>query len=664
MNTVQNSNDDLSQATGTVTDDGYIISGKNDSQSKAKTRSSSYSIGSHWHDVSYHFWQKKWQIGCGVPANHAIVGIGMSAIADKYGQSYLNKLVFQSVAISLQGLKKTLVTTHCNGPKNFVGTIPGQPLIGIPGQPVSGIPGQPISGIPSLPKKTNSYRRISSNNMGSPAIRPGQPSSRPGQHAINPGEPSSRPGNPYSQSDIPPAEQFVRAPYGYIVTGLAGRITNSNVTMLKLYYRKYDPASKSLTGKETYQTSGKETEKSQHTFNVSAINPNKTVLTGVYVASINNTFTTTNVKYGNLNGDETLNRFISIINDFREENKLVGISAGMYKNGHTWQHAFGYSNKKSKRSMAFFSMVRWASISKMITTVAALKMVENNKFELTNNATNDIPFTIREIIDAYNLSDLENAIHEDLRADYTSVSMQQLLNNTSGIGNYEDIEKYILPYTIYDPLEALSTWANDKENVLTFSPGTDYKYTTYGFNLAAAVINEIAKAEYDINFVEFVKEHISHENILNMKTLQPDIYPKKLPYRVTGYSSNYVEEKTENVSWKLGGGGWISSIQDLRTFMVALKTKDSRLLNSSSFDEIFDNNRYSVSGSYNYGLGCEIKVNAINSHTYIGHGGYQSNASTFLFFSEDKDLGFAVLTNSHWAWDRDELLRRLDTEFY
>ena len=97
---------------------------------------------------------------------------------------------------------------------------------------------------------------------------------------------------------------------------------------------------------------------------------------------------------------------------------------------------------------------------------------------------------------------------------------------------------------------------------LVAPPGAVYSYSTFGFNLAAQVLEEAA--EGGESFASLVRRLVAEPACLG--TLQPDYEWLKLPHRAAGYTADGSGTGSDDVSWKLGGGGWVSSLQDFVRF--------------------------------------------------------------------------------------------------
>ena len=465
-------------------------------------------------------------------------------------------------------------------------------------------------------------------------------------------------------------QKLVIIPRGYVITGIEGSLWGDEVTHLAAYYKKYNGINRPLTGRWKRKAHGSDSSDIDQDFNLDSDSlklDSNGYLTGIYMTTWDETcvytmdkFNITNITYKSTYVNPTLEQFAKKMHELRYDHRLVGVSAAMLNNGQKYIKHFGFTNRETKTRMHKDTMVRWASMSKTLTAVAALIMVADISWLNLNDSIGTI---INDFISHNNRNNNSHnnrwftSIDNIIIDEYRGIQLQELLSNTSGIGHYGDVTYSLANYDVsyYHPLKSLETFANNRANA-PINPNT-YKYSSFGFVLVTAILDAIARSHYNKNYISFVRDEISTP--LGLSSLQPDYGPQKnISHRAIGYNANLDTVSTQNIAWKLGTGGWISNIDDLYKFMKALNDKYAF---HTHFSHVQLRNNV-VAGSEGYGLGLNQKT--INSHTYYGHGGTNEQSRTFFYFSDDKSLGFAILSNSAWDWDRDELLRRLDTEFY
>src|SRR5690606_20237705 len=119
---------------------------------------------------------------------------------------------------------------------------------------------------------------------------------------------------------------------------------------------------------------------------------------------------------------------------------------------------------------------------------------------------------------------------------------------------------------------ALETWIDEP---LLFTPGTRAAYTTFGFNLAGAVIEDALGGGR--SFAGLIDERIAQP--FGMTGLQPDYWGEEIPSRAVGYVASASRDKVRrdadvDVSWKLPGGGFVSTPEDIARYCEGLLAPD------------------------------------------------------------------------------------------
>jgi CubicO group peptidase (beta-lactamase class C family) len=266
-------------------------------------------------------------------------------------------------------------------------------------------------------------------------------------------------------------------------------------------------------------------------------------------------------------------------------------------------------------------MYRWASIAKPLTAVAALQLVERGELDLDRD--------VRELV-------------PEFPSKAYVFSSRQLLCHQAGIVHYQHmgirtLRDYEVEHPWADPILRLDMF-NERE--LLFEPGTAYSYTTPGFVLLGAVVERAGEGTY----VEQVSARICRP--LGMTTMQPDYEWVEIPHRARGYvrdgEGRVVDSGSDDISWKLPAGGWISTVGDLARFgaglagdeLLELETREAMWTRQTTADG-------SVTG---YGLG--IGVGDLGGLRTVSHSGGQKKASTFLLVCPERDAAVAVMCNT------------------
>ena len=308
----------------------------------------------------------------------------------------------------------------------------------------------------------------------------------------------------------------------------------------------------------------------------------------------------------------------SLTNYLIRFNKIThypSISAGISIEGKvTWLHSIGYADLENNILASPKSVYRVASISKLFTAVAIMQLVEKGEINLDADARNYIPYFPKK------------------KWKFTT---RQILTHTSGIRSYKPGEFNNTKH-YNSTKDALSLIKNDP---LIFKPGTEYRYTTFGYNLLAAIIENVSGEP----FVEYIKHHILEP--AKMTSTYPELHSQIIPNRARGYMRdslrNFINAPLADLSEKYAGGGFISTTEDLLKFGNAIL--DGTLIKSTTLDSILV--PLKIKGKKkNVGLGFEVNLGK-DSTKFFGHYGYGTGFSALFLLNRKKHIAAVDLVN-------------------
>ena len=257
---------------------------------------------------------------------------------------------------------------------------------------------------------------------------------------------------------------------------------------------------------------------------------------------------------------------------------------------------------------------RIGSVAKSITALALVQLVEGGKIGLNDG--------------------IEQYLPELPRDDYR-FSVGQLAGHLACVRHYAGNEAYsrkrygsvneALEIFIYDPLVC--------------APGTEWKYSSYGYNLLSAVIEKAAGTPFP--------EHIQESVFLpfGMASTVPDDLEKVVPFRGGYYvrkNGQLFNEPEVDNSNKWASGGILSTTDDLVRFGLALM--DDRAV-SPAMRELLWTEQVTLTGQPTaYGLGFRIVVDDEGTR-WIGHGGGSIGGTTQFWLFPDSGLVIAMASN-------------------
>ena len=320
--------------------------------------------------------------------------------------------------------------------------------------------------------------------------------------------------------------------------------------------------------------------------------------------------------------------------------ELIGLAVGIIQDGQiAYLKGYGLANREQRLPVTRQTMFRWASISKSLTAVAAMQLWERGDLDLKREARWYVP---------------------EFPDKGTPIRVRHLLCHQGGIVHYTNgkVIRTKRDYPVAHPFEnviyALDTF---KESPLVNKPGEKYSYSTRGYMLVSAVVERAGKKK----FAHQVRDRTAKP--LKLTTLHPDYQWEEIPHRAVGYRQRdgQVEVSTNtDVSWKLGGGGFISNIDDLAKFAAGLL--NHRLVKPATRQKMWarqmtsggEQTKYALGFSFNHYRDAELHTWKANGTgiEIVGHSGSQEKAKTWMALSPQKKLGVVVMSNSEYARPR------------
>ncbi|HTE90938.1 MAG TPA: serine hydrolase domain-containing protein [Terriglobales bacterium] len=311
----------------------------------------------------------------------------------------------------------------------------------------------------------------------------------------------------------------------------------------------------------------------------------------------------------------------SAIAKFMSANSVPGVSVAVVENGENeWSQGYGMSDLENFVPATSRTLYRLASISKPLTATAAMQLWERGKLDL------DAP--VQKYCPAFPQKEWP-------------ITTRQLLGHLAGIRHYrsdsqDDLEVGNTKH-FNDGIEAgLKFFANDP---LVAKPGTKFSYSTQGFTVAGCAIEGASGEKY----VDFVRKNIFTPAGMN-STVADDRFAVILS-RTRFYhkdeSGRVLNADFLDSSYKIPGGGWLSSAEDMSRFEVAVLS--DKLIHRATRDVMWTPLK-TADGSKNdyalgWGTGKELGV------LDVGHGGGQQGTSTFIMLVPERRAGVVVLTN-------------------
>jgi CubicO group peptidase (beta-lactamase class C family) len=309
------------------------------------------------------------------------------------------------------------------------------------------------------------------------------------------------------------------------------------------------------------------------------------------------------------------------VSKFMSTTHVPGLSVAVVQNSQLeWAEGFGFSDLENNVPATEFTLYRLASISKSLSATGAMELLEKGKLDLdepVQKYCSAFPQKSGVITTRLVMGHLAGIRH------YKSNSQDD-----PEIGNTKHFD---------DPIQAgLDFFKNDP---LVSEPGKQFHYSTQGYTLVGCVMQGASGEKY----TEYMRQNVFIP--AGMEHTVADDRIAIIPYRTRFYhktESGTVENADFlDSSYKIPGGGWLSSAEDMARFEVAIL--NDKLLKPETRSLMWTPLKPSEGQPNGYALGWGTRTE--NGIRYVGHDGGQQGTSTNFFIAPEKRVGVVVLAN-------------------
>ena len=292
--------------------------------------------------------------------------------------------------------------------------------------------------------------------------------------------------------------------------------------------------------------------------------------------------------------DERFAHYDSFMADFMKQHRVPGASVAVTSDGQVvFARGYGYADIAAAEPVDRDSLFRIASISKPITAVAILQLVEREALALDD-----------KVLDVLDWED-EIAEVESFDTRYREITIRHLLQHRGGWDRDSSFDAMFQSIRFADqvgvapPAKSSVVIEAMLSHSLDFDPGERYAYSNFGYCLLGRVIEQLTKQTYE----SYVKEHVlAPIGITQMRIgatrLESRAEHEVRYYHPTTGTSVFASDLKQEVpspygAWYLEAmdshGGWIASATDLAKFAAAFDDPEKcPLLNSQSIKLMYD----------------------------------------------------------------------------
>ena len=326
---------------------------------------------------------------------------------------------------------------------------------------------------------------------------------------------------------------------------------------------------------------------------------------------------------------EAVERGRHIMRSSLAEQNLPGLSVAVGIKGElAWAEGFGWANVEKRTPVAPETRFRIGNASIVLTSAAAGVLIEQGRLKLDDEIQIYVP--------------------EYPKKEWP-VTVRQVMGHVAGVRTDGGDEGPLFSQHCERPLDSVQLIA---KYPLLFEPGTQYRFSSFGWIVMSAAIEAAAKEP----FLTFMQKQIFEP--LRMDDTMPDASIQPIPDQATSYFPKFAGDprygndlmRDLDYTCYAGGSAFLSTPSDLVRFAMAVN--GGKFLQPATVELLQTSQRLVSGQETGYGLGWDLETVTLAGQQArsVGHdgellGGIAGSLMTF----RDRGIAVAVLSNTSYA---------------
>lgn len=292
-------------------------------------------------------------------------------------------------------------------------------------------------------------------------------------------------------------------------------------------------------------------------------------------------------------------------------------------------NAIGYADLEWEAQLTDETLLRLGSISKPITSIAVLQLVEKGMLDIDTPISGYAP---------------------NLPAQIGAVTLRQLMSHRSGLAEHV-FNPALLPF-IWQPMTTDQIIDLQKEEPVNFKPDEQYEYVNFNYVVVAHIIEKVTGRSY----VDFINEDVF--SALGMTNSRYDQNNIIIPGRAEfydeqeGFLANTAAVDLSHVS---AAGALLSSVKDMNHWAHLLNS--GGLVSATTLKEALIPAPLPDGAPTTYGLG--FNIGDPNSDKMIWHNGLTPGAQGAMALEPEAGIFIIVLSNGFHLPNTTKVMRRM-----
>ena len=301
----------------------------------------------------------------------------------------------------------------------------------------------------------------------------------------------------------------------------------------------------------------------------------------------------------------------------------IGIAGGI-----VWAEGFGWADLEKRLPVTPETRFRIGTASTTLTAAAVGTLLEKDRLNLDEEIQNYVP---------------------EFPKKPWPVTLRQLMGHISGVRNDGGDEGALLSVSCDRPVDGVHHFA---EQSLLFEPGTQYRYSSYGWIIVSSAIEAAAHEP----FFMFMRRQIFEP--LGMQDTLAEFATESIPNRATFYFPRFAADpryglhlmRPIDYSCYAGSSAFLSTPSDMVRFGMAIN--GGKLLQNATVQLLQTSQRLMSGEQTRYGLGFDLEDVALANHQtrWVGHDGTALGGTvTSLMTFPDHGVVVSVTSNMPYA---------------
>jgi CubicO group peptidase (beta-lactamase class C family) len=295
------------------------------------------------------------------------------------------------------------------------------------------------------------------------------------------------------------------------------------------------------------------------------------------------------------------------------------------------EKGYGLANLKTGAKISPDTVFDLASVSKQFTAMAILILYDHGKLGLDDPLTKFFPA---------------------FAANGETITIRQLLNNISGLPDYETLYNESgkistnYPRSIsepHDPYEPTSKDALDllaQQSVLHFTPGEQFEYSDSCYVILSQIIEQISNTTYGAFLKQNIFDPLEMSETVVYDQIKPQIKNRAISYVRDGDSYKDIDYTPLNLVY--GDGNINTSIRDMSRWMAGLDS--SKLVRRETQELAFASGKLADGELTGYGFGWGTGSSGLTR--IVAHSGSWVGFRNAFLYYPDLHSGVVILSNS------------------